>query len=445
MNMYEKMDRLHREILDRMEERIAERKRKGLMPAFGYTSNLDLICKANAEDLSRLISEAIPEGVDYTALRPKAAVENLRDLAEGLVYYSSRGLGSELMLENPKMLEGRFPTHEAIGGSAAQATLACAAVGCEALLHLSDGSPAVRKLMARDEVKLVALDGSLTTPKDYYEMQDAETHWILQFQRGAQVHGRDFSYEIPLSNRMIVAENTINRLVLLRQEYLRYIEDHATEVTSQLISGYNAIRDPENLKDRVANIAANMRRYHEKNPAGIRYLEGGHIVGENLNQIAMDALYPVADVTGMNEEEADVLFTRDGIPHDLTDIDSMIEGLRSFRKINGIRLGCLIHSKDYALYVGDPVSGDIREGMVYGHCMAAARATFGVPADISMTREMLNLPLSPVGVAYAEKIASDPEKYKDVTLVPSRYIERPKYTVGLGDTFLGALQMCFGL
>ena len=242
-----------------------------------------------------------------------------------------------------------------------------------------------------------------------------------------------------------VKQVALDALVLLRQEYLRYIEDHATEVTSQLISGYNAIRDPENLKDRVANIAANMRRYHEKNPAGIRYLEGGHIVGENLNQIAMDALYPVADVTGMNEEEADVLFTRDGIPHDLTDIDSMIEGLRSFRKINGIRLGCLIHSKDYALYVGDPVSGDIREGMVYGHCMAAARATFGVPADISMTREMLNLPLSPVGVAYAEKIASDPEKYKDVTLVPSRYIERPKYTVGLGDTFLGALQMCFGL
>ncbi|MBR0152837.1 MAG: hypothetical protein IJM26_03540 [Lachnospiraceae bacterium] len=445
MTVYEKMDRLHREVLDHMEERIRERAEKGLLPAFGYTSDLDLVCKAGAEDLSKLLCEALPEGLDYKELRPKAEVNSLEDLAVALVYYSSRGLGGELMLENPSILPGRFPTHEAIGGSAAQAVLACAAVGCPALVHLSDGSPAVRKLMARDEVKLVALDGTLTTPADYYEMQDAETHWILQYQRGATVHGRDFSYEIPLSNRLIVAENTINRLVLLRQEYLRYIEEHAAQVTSQLISGYNAIRDTENLRDRVATIAENMRRYHEANPSGIRYLEGGHIVGEELDQIAMDGLFPVADMMAMNEEEADVIFDRDGIAHDLSDIDSMIEGLRTFRKNNGIRLGMLIHSKDYALYVGDELPGDIREGMVYGHTMAAARATYGTPADISQVREMLELPLSPVGVAFAEKIEADPEKYKDVILVPSRLIERPKYTVGLGDTFLGGIQMCFGL
>ena len=445
MSVYEEMDRLHRDVLDRMEDRIQERIDKGLLPAFGYTSDLDLVCKTTAEDLSRLVQEHFPAGLDPANLTVKPEVENLTDLAVALVDSCYHGLGTELMLEDPSILPGMFPAAEAVGGSAAQAMLACAAVGCPALLHLSDGSPEVRKLMERDEVKLVNKDGTLTTPKDYYETQAPETHWILQFQRGTVVEGNGFSFEAPGSNRVIVAENTINRVVYLRQEYLDYIENNAKQVTSQLISGYNAVRDFDCLRDRVAVIAENMRRYHEKNPDGIRYLEGGHIVDNELDKIAMDGFYPVSDIMGMNEEEADVVFTREGIPHDMSDIDSIVESLRIFRKQSGIRLGVLIHSKDYALYVGDKVPGDIREGMVYGHAMASARATYGVPADIGQVREMLNNPLSPVGVAFAEKIASDPEKYADVVLVPTRLIERPKYTVGLGDTFLGGLQMCFGI
>ncbi|MBR1759316.1 MAG: hypothetical protein IJ744_11435 [Lachnospiraceae bacterium] len=446
MTMYEQMDALYQKVLGEMEERIALRKAKGLMPALGYTSNLDMICQATAEDISRIIRDYLPEGItDPAQFTPPYAVLSLEDLALNLFYYTYHGYGSEVMLDNHHILPGMFPTTEAVGGSAAQATNALAAVGCEALLHYSDGSPAVRKWMEKDEIKLVTKEGTLTTPADYYETQEPEQHWILQFMRGAKVQGKHFSYEIPLSNRLIVSENVINRLVLLRQEYLDYVRDHAKNITSQLISGYNAIRDPENLKDRTATIAANMRAYHEANPNGVRYLEGGHIVGEGLNDIAMVELLPVTDLMATNEEEIAIVLEHQGIPYDINDIESLIAALRTFRARHGFRLGMLIHSKDYAIYVGDEVPGDIREGMIYGHAMAAARATYGVPADVSMVKEMLKLPLSPVGVAYAELIERKREEYPDVILVPSRLIERPKFTVGLGDTFLGGLQMCFGI
>ena len=32
---------------------------------------------------------------------------------------------------------------------------------------------------------------------------------------------------------------------------------------------------------------------------------------------------------------------------------------------------------------------------------------------------------------------------KEVVLVPSKYIDKPKYTIGLGDSFVGGVQMCF--
>jgi ADP-dependent phosphofructokinase/glucokinase len=41
-----------------------------------------------------------------------------------------------------------------------------------------------------------------------------------------------------------------------------------------------------------------------------------------------------------------------------------------------------------------------------------------------------------------QKVADS--KYADcVTLVPTKYIDKPKYTIGLGDSFVAGVQTCF--
>jgi len=56
--------------------------------------------------------------------------------------------------------------------------------------------------------------------------------------------------------------------------------------------------------------------------------------------------------------------------------------------------------------------------------------------------ETLSLALSPAGMAFAEqleRINTDKQK----KLVHSRYIENPKCTIGLGDTFMASVLISF--
>ena len=46
------------------------------------------------------------------------------------------------------------------------------------------------------------------------------------------------------------------------------------------------------------------------------------------------------------------------------------------------------------------------------------------------------------GLACREKLR-DSVHGRDTILVPTRYIDKPKYTIGLGDSFVGGVQLCF--
>ena len=57
-------------------------------------------------------------------------------------------------------------------------------------------------------------------------------------------------------------------------------------------------------------------------------------------------------------------------------------------------------------------------------------------------RETLACPLSETGLRFARELDSTSMKHS-VCLVPSRYMEKPKYTIGLGDTFVAGVQCAF--
>lgn len=149
------------------------------------------------------------------------------------------------------------------------------------------------------------------------------------------------------------------------------------------------------------------------------------------------------DIVSLNEEELKyTLKEMYDFDIDISDIISCVEGAKFIREKFGIRKGIIIHTKDYSMYVGEKLKADIEKGLMYGNMLATAKAQNGSYGTKEQIGEVLTFELSPKGIENYSKVIES--KYADeVTLVPSKYIDKPKYTIGLGDSFLGGVQMCF--
>ena len=96
--------------------------------------------------------------------------------------------------------------------------------------------------------------------------------------------------------------------------------------------------------------------------------------------------------------------------------------------------GIVMHTKDYAMYFGQKLPNvNMEKGLTIGNLMAATRARTGRYGTYQDCSDSMELPLSAEGIRFADELQRmDIADY--VCIVPSRYMEHPKYTIGLGDT-----------
>ena len=112
------------------------------------------------------------------------------------------------------------------------------------------------------------------------------------------------------------------------------------------------------------------------------------------------------------------------------------------QKKYSIKKGIILHTKDYSMYVGEKIGYDITQGLMLGNLLATTKALFGFYGSFCHIEEVLSLPMSIKGLEH--KGAIDSHSWQDeVILVPTKYIENPTCTIGLGDSFVAGVQMCF--
>lgn len=94
------------------------------------------------------------------------------------------------------------------------------------------------------------------------------------------------------------------------------------------------------------------------------------------------------------------------------------------------------------MYVGDARGIEIEKGLMYGALMATAKALYGSYGNKEQIRDVMKLNPSDQGCRHLRKLEESIWKDRTV-LVPTLYLDKPKYTIGLGDSFTGGVQMCF--
>lgn len=436
------LEQKYYEAYDAMDQVIQARMERGRYMALGYTSNLDLLCDFEVERLNQLLKEYMPEGI-LKEMRAATTVRTMQELLETMVYYCSNGIGGEVNVENIKLVEENFHFEYGMGGTAVQAAMALNEIGCPSIVHLTDDSEEVCGILNTPGVFTVSQAGELVHTDQITQTQEQEPHFIIQFKKGDQICLGSQQVKIPCSNRLILTKITVNQFVPFSKPYFEWIERNARQVSSIVLSSFNALTDAEILKERLDYVKQHTEKYHRNNPEGIVFFEDAHYHDVQIKKLCLETIYSNADIVSMNEEELD--YTLNDIYHhhvDIEDIYSCIEGAKYIRSRFGVRKGAMVHTKDYSMYVGEPINADMERGLMYGNMLATSKAKNGWYGTREQVREILEYGFSEKGEANYKAVMESPYA-QEVVLVPSKHIYTPKYTIGLGDSFVGGVQMCF--
>jgi len=417
-------------------EDIRKCRQNGHKILLGYTSDLDVVIEWNDETFADILSTYLKE---EPTLASGEVMDSIQSFVRIVCYYMIHGLGGEIDITDGSIceyLESRFKTTYVLGGTCAQGAAALNAIGFPVIIHITDKSRAVCSLLDRPGVEMV-VQGS---PSPILQGASAEPpirHMVLQYSKDTRITANGTTYTVPASNRLIMDFDKIHKFLPIDRDFLQYGETASCGLRAYAISGFNAIVDTAIMEERTTGLAAHFRRLKDRNPDCRLYLEDAHYLNFDLKRIVFAQFAGLIDIFGMNEEELGDHTERLGFKMNKDDLVSVLAGLAVLVGEYSMP-GIVLHTKDYSLYYGEEQRGvDIVKGLTLGNLLAGTRARVGGYGSYDDCGETLRLPLSPIGTAFHEQLDRIGDVGKSVFLVPSRYMEKPKYTIGLGDSFMG--------
>lgn len=433
----------YEDFLERSLQKVPQMDIKAPCIAVGYTSDLDVVLEWDQQVFDSLISEHLKSEPSF---EEGEEIGSLGDLARILAHFVISGLGGEIEISSPDIcnwLVENFKSTKALGGTGAQCSAALGTIGYPAVIHISDKCDDVCQFLNFPSI-ITVKDGRICDLPSVATQEMPIYHFICQYDKGMTVSVNGKTYVAPISNRLILDFDTVHKRFLPELSYFSYLEEHAKEIRVLSISGFNAIVKPDTAKNDLGALVAHFSKLKAKNPDIMIYLESAHYFSCKVREIVFDMLASYVDILGMNEEEVMAYAELEGIKTDSGDFDSIMNGLEIVLKKYPVH-GIILHTKDYSAYYGRKLSVDIELGLAAGNLLSGTRARVGHYGNLEECRESLKYGLSVIGEEFRCKAELWQKEHQEVqlTIVPSRYLEKPKCTIGLGDTFVAGVLTCF--
>lgn len=411
-------------------------------PVFAYTSNLDVVLTWDIEKYNEILDTYLKE---EPCFHDGDAMHSMEDFARISCYYLMRGLGGNFDLTNIEVcnfLKDKFQFDFYLGGTCAQGAAAIAALGFPVNVHLSDECAEVMDMMDKDGVTVIRGREKIPVGRGA-SGKEPVYHFILQFKKDDKLRVMGREVAIPLSNRLILFYDEIHKIVPIQDDFQQYWKEAEEAPSSWLVSGFDAIVDPEKMRNCIDILEPHLKYMKEKHPEMVLYFEGAFYMNPEVKEMAAAAFCKYADIFSMNEEELEQQVKRfgDEAPgSSATGVFGALDKIFSHFHPKGL----VLHTKDYSMYYGQPIPGvDIEQGLTMGSLMATTRARIGKYGNIEECRETLSLPLSENGLRFAQEAQEWHSDGRIVVVVPTRYLEYPAFTIGLGDTFVSGVHTCF--
>lgn len=344
------------------------------------------------------------------------AVVDERSLLCSILAFVQAGVGGERFLASSAIgtaFAARFTNTVTLGGTCVRAAMAIAKIGVASTVHLVSIDDNVRRLLPPQVDYLCSATGDTLDP-----------HLIIQFPAGATVRLADGEVRAEHPNRIIYVNDPPNRDLVLSDDLPAELETAG----AFLIAGFNVMRDPALLRDRLQFLRSAMTRLPAE--ATVFFEDAGY--HDNvMRDIVGSEFRGRVDVHSMNEDELQAYVRR---RVELLDVADVVEAL-SETPAFGIASTIVVHTKFWSLAYGDHAAA-YRGALEGGIDLASTRYCFGdgfTPADLAAVAA---LPRHEAGSRFAAGLAE--RLGERVCCVPARVLEvaRPT-TIGLGDTFVG--------
>ena len=195
-----------------------------------------------------------------------------------------------------------------------------------------------------------------------------------------------------------------------------------------LVSGFNAMRDPELLDDRLATLRRHMRRLP---PEAVVYFEDAAYHEPAFSRRVRDALLEFVDVYGLNEDEMQGHLGR---TVDLLSPAEVERALRSLHTLIPVPT-LVLHTKYWSAAYGRDVGG-YASALDQAILAASTRYSHGDDYTDRQYELVRSRPRRPEAMEFAAALQR--RMGTAVRCVPGLQLDvaRPT-TIGLGDTFVG--------
>jgi ADP-dependent phosphofructokinase/glucokinase len=379
----------------------------------GLGGGIDYELKLAASTMEQLVEQYRVRSAELTT---QGAVTNERDLVISILAYIAKGGGGEHFVASSDALQAftrRFPHRTSLGGTSIRAAIAMSRLGVPSTLHLVSVNDVIRRM--------------LPATCDYIASGHEDTffpHLIAQYDQGLHVQAGDIDVRAPFPNRLIYVNDAVNEALVLADELGCRLRDAGVF----LISGFNAIRDPGVLDERLSTLRSHMRGLPAE--ATVYYEDAGFHEPAFSRRIR-DALVDVIDVYGLNEDE---MYSYLGHPVDLFSVSDVARALTSLRTLIPAPT-LLVHTKYWSAAFGEDAmkcAGPLDDGTV----IASTRYSHGDEYTDEHCAAMRRRPRRTEAIEFAAALQ---ERMGGVVrCVPSFELDVAEpTTIGLGDTFVG--------
>ena len=407
---------------------------------FGYTSDADVLLTYSEQEFNTVLEKYLKS---EPGAKADEVIDSMETFARIISYYMLNGLGGEADITDPKVVDYLLEHFEhvySLGGTGAQGSAAMAAAGMPLIGHISDKSDIVCGLM--DYPGLDVIRDGKRVPIKQIAQGEPVYHIVFAYTKGDKFRIGDKEYEVPVANRLILDYDTIHKDIVVEDDFKEYLERHAEQIISYNLSGFNAIVDTELAGRRMQELAPHYKRVKENNPDCIFYFESAHYLSLEVKTLVYQEISKYVDIMGMNEEELVAHTKEQNVSIDKEDLKDVIHGMDIIIDKYNVH-GIIMHTKDYSMYYGEEMPGiNLEKALTLGNLLSGTRARVGHYGNQEEFKDSLKLALSPTGLRFAEEL-EQMKPARTACLVPSRYMEKPVCTIGLGDTFVAGVQFAF--